>query len=372
MNTKAFKDIELSTLGLGCMRLPSTDPNDANAPVDFEKGMEIMDYAMSHGINYYDTAYVYGGGASERFLGESMKKFPRDSFYLASKYNCGVKNVSYEEQFEEQLRRLQTDHIDFYLLHCLMDNNIDTYLTNGCIDYFMEQKKNGRIKYLGFSSHASAETLERFANHHQWDFAQLQINYFDWNYADTKKEYQILADRNIPIMVMEPVRGGRLASLSPDAEKILKEAHPDWSIASWALRFVQTLPAVQVVLSGMSNLEQTVDNVETFSGESGLSDKDMETLMKACEIFHTQLVIPCTACRYCVPECPMEIHIPEYLAIYNSHKVNGDWDTKEKLEKVESAGKPADCIGCGACMVHCPQGIQIPDFMTEIQDKFYK
>lgn len=371
MTKKSFKDISLSCLGLGCMRLPSTNPNDPSAPIDFEKGMEIFDYAMKHGINYYDTAYVYGGGASERFLGEAIKGYDRDSFYLASKYNCFVKDVDYKGQFEEQLRRLQTDHIDFYLIHCLQDDNIDTYLSNGCIDYFMEQKEKGRITYLGFSAHASVETLEKFADHHQWDFAQLQINYYDWNYADTMKEYQILTDRNIPIMVMEPVRGGKLATLSEDAEAVLKAVHPEWSSASWALRFVRTLPNVQVILSGMSTLEQIVDNVATFEEEGALTEAEIEVLMKACDLYHKYLVVPCTACRYCTPECPMEIQIPDVLNIYNVYKTGG-WEIREKLDALDSKGKPNDCIGCGACQGHCPQSIQIPEIMAELTEKFYK
>ncbi len=360
MEYKAFQDIQLSRLGMGNMRLP-TDGEGFSAPINYEKAHEIIDYGMAHGITYYDTAYVYHGGDSERCLGAALKKYPRDSFYVATKFNYGA-NPDYKAVFAEQLERLGMDYIDFYLIHAVMDGSIDNYLDCGCIDYFLEQQKAGRIKYLGFSSHASPENLRRFADHHPWDFAQLQINYFDWNYSTSKEEYQILTDRNIPVVVMEPVRGGRLSSLTPDAEALLKEAHPDWSMASWALRFVRSLPNVQVILSGMSTLDQIVDNCRTFSDPEPLSDRDMDLLMKACDLFHNQLRVPCTACRYCTPDCPMEINIPEFLKVYNDYKVDG-MAALNRADAVVSEGKPADCIGCGSCTSHCPQGIAVPEIM---------
>lgn len=365
---KNFQDIRLSRLGMGNMRLPALHPGDPKSPIDWPAAHEILAYAMAAGINYYDTAYVYQSGESERCLGEGMKRFPRDSFHLATKYNIRA-NPDYKAVFATQLQRLQTDYIDFYLLHCLMDSNVDNYLTNGCIDYFLDLKAQGKIKYLGFSSHASPATLERFASHHNWDFAQIQLNYFDWNYSTAKQEYRILEERNIPIMVMEPVRGGRLASLTPDAERLLKNAHPDWSIASWALRFVRTLPGVQVILSGMSSMAQIEDNVTTFSQLPELSQEDLDTLMKACDLFHTQLQVPCTACRYCCDDCPTQINIPEYLKVYNAWKI-GEGGIRQDLEEVESQGKFTDCVGCGACTGHCPQGIDVPAIMAELKDRF--
>ncbi len=369
MEYKAFQDIQLSRLGMGNMRLPSKGEG-FNAPIDYEKAHEIIDYGMANGITYYDTAYVYNGGDSERCLGEALKKYPRDSFYVATKFNYGA-NPDYKAVFAEQLERLQVDRIDFYLLHALMDGNIDSYLDCGCIDYFLEQKKLGRIKYLGFSSHASPETLKRFADHHAWDFAQLQINYFDWNYSTTKEEYQILTDRKIPVVVMEPVRGGRLASLTPDAEALLKKAHPDWSIASWALRFVRTLPNVQVILSGMSTLDQIVDNCRTFSDPEPLSEADIRLLMEACDLFHSQIQVPCTGCRYCTPDCPMEINIPEFLRVFNDFKVSGMM-ALGRADTVVSEGKPGDCIGCGSCAGHCPQSIDVPGVMAQLAEALAK
>lgn len=365
MEVKAFQDITLSRLGMGNMRLPTRN-GDPNA-VDEEQAQEIIDYGMSYGINYYDTAYVYMAGNSERFLGRAMKKYPRDSYYLATKFNIRA-NPDYKAVFEEQLQRLQTDHIDFYLIHALGDSSCQSYLDCGCIGYFLEQKRLGRIRYLGFSSHASVETLRRFADHHAWDFAQLQINYFDWLYGTSKAEYQVLAERGIPTMVMEPVRGGRLAALTPETEAQLKKAHPDWSMASWALRWVRRLPNVQVILSGMSNPAQMRDNVQTFEDLQPLSDEDEQLLLKVCRRFHSQVVVPCTACRYCCDDCPMGINIPEYLKVYTAAKVQGQWAAKELAAKIESQGRPSDCIGCGCCTGHCPQNIDVPSFMKELAD----
>ena len=363
MIQKPFQDISLSRLGMGNMRLPVEGGKDG-APIDRARAQEIIDYAMSHGINYYDSAYDYHNGESEKFLGEALKKYPRDSYYLATKFLLFA-NADYKAVFEEQLQRLQTDHIDFYLLHAIFDNNCQAYLDSGCIEYFLEQKKAGRIRYLGFSSHSSPETLTKMADHHQWDFAQLQLNYFDWQYGTTAAEYKVLEDRHIPIMVMEPVRGGRLAQLSSEAEAMLKEAHPDWSMASWALRWVKRLPQVQVILSGMSTLEQIKDNVSTFAEPEGLSDADVELLLRAAEAFKKQVSVPCTACRYCCDGCPMEINIPAFLSVYNSYKTDGPWALNQ-MGGVDSVGKPVDCINCGACTEHCPQSINVPEIMAEL------
>ena len=362
---KAFHDISLSRLGMGNMRLP-VQGDKAGAPIDRVRAQEIIDYAMENGVNYYDSAYVYHGGESEEFLGEAMKKYPRESYYLATKFLLSA-NPDYKAVFEEQLVRLQTDHIDFYLLHAIFDENCQSYLDSGCIEYFLEQKKAGRIRYLGFSSHAGVEALTRIADHHQWDFAQLQLNYFDWQYGTTQEEYKVLEERNIPIMVMEPVRGGRLATLSSEAEGMLKEVHPDWSMAYWALRIVNHLPQVQVILSGMSNMEQIRDNIGTFQEPEGLSDEDTKLLMQACEAFRKQVSVPCTACRYCCDGCPMKIDIPAYLDVYNTYKTDGSW-ALNRMDSIESEGKPADCIGCGACAGHCPQSIRIPEIMSELAE----
>lgn len=362
---KNFKDIQLSRLGLGNMRLPAIDPKDPHSPIDWPKAHQMMDYAIEHGINYFDTAYVYNDGESERCLGAGLKKHPRDQYYLATKFNIRA-NPNYQEVFQQQLERLQTDYIDFYLIHCLLDSNVDDYMQSGAVAYFIEQQKQGKIKYLGFSSHAGLQALEKFADFHHWDFAQLQINYFDWNYSDTKQEYQILADRNIPIMVMEPVRGGKLANLSAAAQEILRKAHPQWSDAAWALRFVRTLDQVQVILSGMSNMDQLMENIQTFSEPDQLTEQDLTTLHSACEVFHQSLVVGCTGCRYCCKDCPMQINIPEFMKLYNTYKVEGKMGLKQLAEAIQTEGQPKDCIGCGCCTSNCPQNIDVPSIMEQL------
>jgi uncharacterized protein len=362
---KPFKDISLSRLGMGNMRLP-TIGEGRSAAVDRAQAQKIIDYAISHGINYFDTAYVYHGGDSEKFLGEALKKYPRSSYYIATKY-MAMGNPDYKAVFEEQLKRLDTDYIDFYLLHGMFDMSIDTYLNGGCIDYFMEQKTAGRIKYFGFSSHASVEALERVAAFREWDFAQIQLNYLDWIAATAKSQYEILTKHNIPIMVMEPVRGGRLASLSPEADSLLKKAQPEWSVASWAFRWIMRLPNVQVILSGMSNMEQITDNVATFDDGKMLTDAQEKQLMDACELFRSSISVPCTACRYCCDTCPQGLDIPKLMEAYNSFKLNGPMSLGA-LYALPAGKKPADCIACGVCSEHCPQNIVIPDIMAQLTE----
>ena len=364
METKSYKTITLSRLGMGNMRLP-TEGDAPGAPIDYARASEMIDKLMKSGVNYYDTAYVYHSGESEKFLGDTMKKYPRDSYCLATKYFIQA-DPDYKKVFEEQLARLQTDHIDFYLIHGIFDTTYQQYIDSGCIESFAEQKRLGTIRYLGFSSHAKPEHLATFADYRDWDFAQIQLNYFDWFYGTAKAEYEELQKRNIPIMVMEPVRGGRLASLTPETEARLKAAHSDWSIASWALRWVRTLPQVQVILSGMSTLSQVEDNLATFSDLSPLSDADKQLLEEVCEQFHTQVRVPCTACRYCCDGCPVKINIPEFLKVYNRYKVDGPRGIKEAIAAVQSEGTPADCIACGSCTGHCPQSIDVPTVMAEM------
>lgn len=362
---KTFKDIELSRLGMGNMRLP-VHSDQPGTPIDRAKAQEIIDYAMAHGVNYYDTAYVYHSGESEKFLGEALKKYSRESYYLATKFLI-MANPDYKAVFEEQLQRLQTDYIDFYLIHALSDNTCQKYIDSGCIEYFLEQQKAGRIKYLGFSSHASLENLEKFASHHNWDFAQIQLNYFDWMYGTAKEEYRILEKHNLPVIVMESIRGGRLATLSSEADAILRAEQPTWSNASWALRWLKSLPQVQVILSGMSTIEQIQENVMVFEEDRAVTKEEEKILFSACEAFHDQVRVPCTACRYCCDGCPAQIEIPKFLEVYNRYKTDGR-QALGGLKNIDSKGNPADCVGCGACTEHCPQNIEVPQIMTELAE----
>lgn len=368
MERKSFRGIELSRLGMGNMRLPRV--GDApDGEIDYGRAEAIIDYAMASGINYYDTAWMYHGGKSEEFLGRALvARYPRNSFYVATKFHY-QSNHDYKYVFNEQLRRLGTDHIDFYLCHAVMDNVYKDYLDCGCIDYLLEQRAAGRIRYLGFSSHATPQVLRIFADSYgrPWDFVQIQCNYYDWRYSTTREEYEILRDRGIPIMVMEPVRGGRLAQLTPEAERPLRAAHPDWTPASWALRWVRSLPQVQTVLSGMSTLGQIQNNVATFSDEESLSERDKGLLERACETFHDELSIPCTACRYCTDTCPAGIDIPQVLALANKVRM-GSQGALRDIRKVEG-GQPEDCVGCAQCTEHCPQGIDTPAVMAEMSER---
>lgn len=365
MTYKPFKDLSLSCLGMGNMRLP-TSPDKEGNPIDREAGGKIIDYAMKNGVNYYDTAYVYNNGDSERFLGETITKYPRESYYLATKFHI-MSNPDYKAVFEEQLKRLNTDYIDFYLVHAVMDNSAQKYIDSGCIEYFNNLRKEGKIHYLGFSNHSSPETLKMFIEQNDWDFVQLQLNYFDWQYGSSKEEYEIVAAHGLPVIVMEPVRGGKLANLTDEANKLLTDARPDSSVASWAFNWLRKLPQVQVVLSGMSNMEQIADNIKTFSEDNALSEKETEILFKARDMFKNQIQVPCTACRYCCDECPKKIDIPDVLSAYNEYKINGDW-ALDRIKKSDKAS-PKDCIGCGKCMNHCPQSIEIPKIMKELSEK---
>ena len=362
---KDFKDIKLSRLGFGNMRLPQ----DGDGNIDYGKARELIDLAMKGGVNYYDTAWVYHGGQSESFLGEALGSYPRDSYYLATKFFIQA-DEDYRKVLDTQLAKLRTDHIDFYLIHCLLDGNVHRYLESGAIEYFLRKKEEGVIRYLGFSSHAGSGNLRLFAESHPWDFAQIQLNYFDWLNSDTSEEYTILEERNIPIMVMEPVRGGKLARLCPEAEQLLHDAHPEWSIPSWAMRFAASLPIVQTVLSGMNAVDQVKDNMATFSDSAPFTEEDRDTLLRACKIYSREITIPCTGCRYCCDGCPMEISIPQFLSVYNRSLVDTDFSSEE-FKGIDSAGTPPDCIGCAQCTSNCPQGIRIPELLGEISEKFY-
>ena len=369
MKYKKFKNgIELSRLGMGTMRMPVVNGNDAE--IDFEKAQEIIDICMKSGINYYDTAYVYHEGNSEGFLGKALAKYPRESFYVADKCNLQA-NPDYREQFDQQLARLQMDYIDFYLLHAIQDSFADEMLENGCISYFDELKKQGKIKYLGFSFHGSPKVLSKLLTVYPWDFVQIQLNYYDWFFSDAKELYEILSDADIPVMVMEPMHGGMLANLEEDAGRILKADNEKASLASWAMRWVMSLDKVQVVLSGMSNTQQTKDNIHTFDQALPLTADDEKRIKKAAETQRAAVAVACTSCRYCCPDCPARLDIPYLIKAYNEAKVGGDWRL-EKLMMLPKEKRPSACISCGACTRHCPQGFTIQALMKEMKEKLEK
>ena len=373
MQYKKFKSsAKLSILGMGAMRLPVVGGDQGN--IDYEKAKAIIDRAYQGGVNYYDTAYIYHNGKSEEFLGKALAEYPRESYYVADKFNLQAE-PDYKKQFPEQLSRLNMEYIDFYLIHGIQDAWMDQFLECGALRYFDELKKQGKIRNLGFSFHASPDSLRKLLKIYPWDFVQIQLNYLDWYYGDAKELYEILEEAEIPIMIMEPVRGGKLANLTPEAEAILKEADPEASIASWALRFVMSRPQVLVVLSGMSNLEQMEDNLHIFSETACLTEEEEALVKKAADEFRSKVGVGCTACRYCTPNCPIGLDIPKILSLYNDVKlVNEEWRATF-ADAMPEGKRPEDCIGCGACTGHCPQSLDVPAVMkemAEIRKKFQK
>lgn len=369
-----FQDLKLSALGMGAMRLPVIDGDDAR--VDEAKTEEMIDYAMSQGINYYDTAWGYHNGNSELTVGRALQKYPRDSFFLADKFpGYDLSNMDkVEEIFEEQLKKCQVEYFDFYLFHNVCEMNIDAYLEPkyGIYDYLIAQKKAGRIRHLGFSAHGSYDVVKRFLDAYGRDmeFCQLQLNYLDWKFQGGKEKVELLKEWNIPVWVMEPLRGGRLASLAEKDETALKELRPDEKIPAWAFRFLQSVPSVTMVLSGMSSMEQLQENIRTYSEDKPLNEKEMETLLAIADGMLEKKILPCTACHYCVSHCPQELDIPELLALYNEHCfTEGGFIAPMALSSYPKEKLPSACIGCGSCQAVCPQQIDIPEAMSDFAQK---
>ncbi|HIX64250.1 MAG TPA: aldo/keto reductase [Candidatus Mediterraneibacter colneyensis] len=369
-----FQDLKLSGLGMGAMRLPVVDGDDSK--IDTGAVQEMVDYAMEHGINYYDTAWGYHGGQSELVMGNALKKYPRESFYLATKFpGYDLSNMDkVEEIFEKQLEKCQVEYFDFYLFHNVCEMNINDYLDekHGIYDYLIRQKKNGRIRHLGFSAHGSYDVIRRFLDAYGKDmeFCQLQINYLDWSFQDAKAKVELLKEYHIPVWVMEPLRGGKLASLADEYEQKLKALRPDEEIPAWAFRFLQSLPEVKVVLSGMSNMEQLQANIATYGEERPLSDSEMDTLLKIADSMLEKKTLPCTACHYCVSHCPQGLDIPVLLNLYNEHCfTEGGFIAPMALSSYADDKKPGACIGCRSCEAVCPQQIKISEAMADFAEK---
>ncbi len=370
MRTKKFRDTEVSSLGLGCMRLPRLDPE--RVEIDFEKAQEIVDYADEHGGNYFDTAYMYHGGQSEEFVGKALAKYPRHTYHVASKMPIwfAKSESDVEKIFNEQLARTGLNYFDFYLCHGVQAENYDKYVEYHVFDFLQKKREEGKIRYIGFSFHDKPALLEKICSAHPWDFAQLQLNYLDWERQDAKTQYEILVKHGIACMVMEPVHGGALADLCDSANELLRKARPHKSIASWAIRYAAGLDNVAVVLSGMSNMEQVRDNVETLSAFEPLSDEERETLAQALDLYKKKDNVPCTACRYCM-DCPHGVDIPKMMKIYNAYLESADKDAFVHAYQAER-GQSSLCVGCGICARHCPQHIDIPQKMTVIDEQYRK
>ena len=357
-----FQGKKISMLGYGAMRFPTLGKD---SEIDVAATERLLDRAIEAGINYFDTAYPYHGGMSEVVVGKILSKYPRDSYYIATKYPGHQILPDYNPApiFEEQLKKCGVDYFDFYLLHNVCETSLPIYLDKslGVIDYFLEQKRLGRIKHLGFSTHGSPENMREFldaAGEHM-EFCQIQLNYLDWTLQRANEKCELLEKWNIPIWVMEPVRGGKLVNKLPSgAKEKLADMRPDESLASWCFRYLMTLSNMGVILSGMSNMEQLEDHIKTFSTDAPLSEGEISALYEIAEGLKNS--VPCTNCRYCIKGCPMGLDIPTLLEIYNDLSYDPAVLSAYKVEVLPENKRPDACIACGNCIKMCPQNIDIP------------
>ena len=367
VSTKKFKNLNISVIGFGLMRLPQKD-----GEIDIDKVQKMVDYAMEHGINYYDTAWFYHGGKSELAAGIVLKKHPRDSFYLADKMPLRVLKDKSEviPIFEEQLQKCQVDYFDFYLAHNINKREWETLKNCNVYEQLLQKKKEGKIKYLGFSIHDTPELLEEVVNTYKWDFVQLPINPIDWTTVDAKRQYEIATKAGLPVDVMNPLKGGQLSSLNPEAVELLKKENPDDSPSAWSLRYSATLPNVFTVLSGMTEMEHVVDNVKTFTDFKPLTEKEQKVLADAIAIYNSSGAISCTYCQYCTG-CPVGIDIPKNFLIYNQYKST---ERKDRFiiayETIKEENRADKCINCGICKTKCPQKLDIPELLKDVANLY--
>ncbi len=365
---RKFRDIEVPLLGFGCMRLPMQGDE-----IDTDELDKMVDYCMEHGANYFDTAYMYVNSQSETAMGKTLSRYKREDFILADKSPI-YKMKSREDVrkiFEEQCKKCKTEYFDFYMCHNINQNTVDTYRNVHMYEELLKLKEEGRIKYLGFSFHGTPQILREVVKEHKWDFAQLQINYLDWDVVKAKEQYEIVQKENIPVIVMEPLRGGGLVNLSDAVMKKLKENHPDAAPAGFGLRWAASRKNVITVLSGMSNLEQIKQNIETFMNYKPMSEEEEKTADEMAKIIQSQGEINCTACKYCTEVCPVGINIPAAFSLYNQYKV-----MKNKMmftiyyETLEEDERPEKCTKCGLCNKNCPQSLDIPKLLAKIAAEY--
>ena len=369
---KEFQDKKLSSLGFGAMRLPVSD-SIPGTPIDEEKTEEMVDFALRHGVNYFDTAYGYHDGTSEVVMGKVLGKYPRDSYYLATKFpGYDLSNMDKVDTiFEEQLGKCGMEYFDFYLLHNIYEKNIDPYLDPkyGIMDYLLKQKENGRIRHLGFSAHGRYDTMKRFLEAYgdKMEFCQIQLNYLDWKLQDAKAKVELLNEYHIPIWVMEPLRGGKLAELSAENEAKLHALRPEEAVPAWAFRFLQSIPGVTMVLSGMSNRDQLEKNIATFAEDRPLNEEEMAAILEAADSMLD--VLPCTACRYSVSHCPKGLDVPTLLSLYNETRFVNGLITHMAVDALDEEKRPDACAGCHSCEAVCPQQLEIAGAMKDFVRK---
>ncbi len=372
MQYSNFKSIgkEISKLGFGLMRLPKIKEDEDT--IDREEGFKLIDYAIKNGVNYFDTAYFYHGGDSESFVKEALNRHPRESYYLATKlpgtYMRDEKKTP-EELFNNQLKKCGVDYFDFYLLHAVNRDIMKTFEEYNSYEYLSEQKALGKIRHLGFSYHGDLEFFIELIDKYKWDFVQLQINYYDWEADNAKAYYKALEERNIPCIVMEPVRGGSLHKLNDEARAVFDALGEGKSYASYALRYVNELPGVMCILSGMSDFSQVEDNINTFNEAKPLTNKEKEAIEKANVLFRKNFAIPCTDCKYCVEHCPANVNIPANFTAFNEYnKTRVKTDFEKLYGEIPEERRAHNCIECGACVSHCPQKIEIPKKLKRVKE----
>lgn len=370
---KDFQQLQLSALGFGAMRLPCTNGNDSE--IDEVETARMVAYAMEHGVNYYDTAWGYHNGNSEIVMGRVLNKYPREKYYLATKFpGYDLSNMNKVETiFEEQLKKCGVDYFDFYLFHNVCEMNIDAYLDPkyGIFDYLVKQKENGRIRHLGFSAHGSCEIMKRFLDAYgsKMEFCQIQLNWLDWTFQNAKEKVKLLNEYHIPIWVMEPLRGGKLAALPKNAADKLLALRPEEEVPAWAFRFLQGIDGVTMILSGMSDITHVQENIQTFETEKSLNQQEWDTLASiADQMLNNRL--PCTSCRYCTTHCPKGLDIPSLIDLYNEHCfTEGGFIAPMALMAIPKEKQPAACLGCRSCEAVCPQQIKISEAMADFNQK---
>ncbi len=359
-------DAKVSLLGFGCMRFPT----DANGKIEETQALKMIDKAYQAGVNYYDTAYPYHGGASEGFVGKALARYPRESYYLATKLPIWeVKTIEdCQRIFDLQLERLQKDYVDFYLLHALNKDRWNTIKELDILKWCEKLRAEGKIRYIGFSFHDDYDVFKEIIEGYSWDFCQIQLNYMDKDTQATTKGVELAESLGIPMVIMEPIKGGSLANLPEDITKMFREADSEASTSSWALRYVGSFDNVKVILSGMSALEHVEDNLKTFTNFKVLSDVEQQVVANVADTLHSRVQNGCTACKYCMP-CPAGVNIPGSFGVWNEYHVYQNVnDTKWSWTKeIPDEAKPKNCIKCGKCERVCPQKISIRKDLERVQ-----
>ena len=365
---KMKDDVYNSLLGFGCMRFPTK-----HSKIDRVLSSEMLDYAFSQGLTHFDTAYPYHGGESESFMGEYLKKHDRSTFTVSTKSPVWKINefADFEKYLDEQLEKLQLDYVDFYLLHALNKNTWRNIVKLGVFKFLEQAKASGKVRYVGFSYHDDKRTFTEIAEAYPWEFCLLQINYIDYTTQQGMEGYDLLTKKGIPVWVMEPLKGGRLATIAPDIMEKLKAINPNDSAAKWAFRWVHSLENVKLILSGMSTLEQVAENCDMFKEITPLNPQEMSAIDEVREVINNRVKIPCNLCGYCVP-CPIDINIPKNFEIYNdAYMYNNKLRAMDSYNFVlKEEQKAPQCIMCNECIDKCPQNINIPEFLREVAHYF--